>query len=847
MRLLQTEERTREKLQPCRVLSPGEAAKQKRKMAKDNKHSMAGKTTVIQYLKFPDVDEGLYKCVDDTTLIPFGYTSKDGLSTTFNDAYLQRYMQQQSKTTGSSDLEATRLFLTRLFNHARETERKSRARAKKDLEDYYEDSSSSSASDDNNGSSNKKVADSKKAKAATTTTSRTKSSTLLSKRSSDSVEIVNGNKSKITSKIRPSPSIDLSSSDGSDDETSYQLRSSKKVLDSKRVQFGQFEVVENTDDNDDDDEANDDMDELDVPYTQAITFDPDDFGPDEEQSNEPIRPGDVIEYYSPIFVAGDARGLRQATVLAVDPNDDSPLALSNGDVLPNNTKAKRIKAMCDGELLDHPGIYRPIYKFKLTKRGKASAATGIAMEAARFGRIMQKNISKMKKKAEADGFAPMDMLVNIKGVNSRADETSSEKPLSGASSRGKKRESLLSSSDDSDDEIVTNKQKRRTTMKPQSKKTSGTTNSRTTKPNNNKENNRTASAAGKGKRMSLGSLSSSASLGSSLASSDDSSIESTSANLESSRKKMAHCAKSASSKGKKPNAKTYDLSLSSDDDNADSIDVLPKKKMGKDTKRCNTPEKARSSNDSVDSARSLETPNSLGLSKKSTSNKPSSTSSFGSSKRRLKLGATGKNQSVAPSSSSSSSSSLHGNNGKSKKKGSARKATRGRSVLPASPSSPSSSSSDDSSTSSNLQSSRPYRKQAKAAATTKSRTKSSTRTLLSKRSSDAVEIVNGNKSKITSKKRPSPSIDLSSSDVSDDETSYQMRSCKTVKKQLLKQSSNASGSISSETGKKSAREEVSTGQQQQGDMMNNFGWTQGTAGWRKSAAGGTGFSFSRSK
>ena len=51
----------------------------------------------------------------------------------------------------------------------------------------------------------------------------------------------------------------------------------------------------------DDDENRD----VDIPYTQATTFDPDDFGELEGPSNEPIRPGDVIEYYCPIFVSGD--------------------------------------------------------------------------------------------------------------------------------------------------------------------------------------------------------------------------------------------------------------------------------------------------------------------------------------------------------------------------------------------------------------------------------------------------------------------------------------------------------------------------------------------------------------
>ena len=37
-------------------------------------------TAVIQYLNFPDIDRGMYECVEDSSLIPlFGHSSTDGL------------------------------------------------------------------------------------------------------------------------------------------------------------------------------------------------------------------------------------------------------------------------------------------------------------------------------------------------------------------------------------------------------------------------------------------------------------------------------------------------------------------------------------------------------------------------------------------------------------------------------------------------------------------------------------------------------------------------------------------------------------------------------------------------
>jgi hypothetical protein len=238
------------------VLSRGEAVRCRKNNIANDASKMDGKNTVIQYLKFPDVERGLYKCVDDSSLIPFGHASKDGLSATFNDNYLQRYLQQQSKKVTPRDSEAMRFFIKRAFDHAWETERTSRVQAKKDLQEYYASSSSDEA--------------------------------------------------------------DIG-------------HPSEQVLESKRVQF---EVLENDDVGSvNDGENHYEIDDLDIPYTQAITYDPDDFGTVEGQSNEPIRPGDVIEYYCPIFVTGDPRGLRQATVLAVDPNHVMPLVLSNGEGL----------------------------------------------------------------------------------------------------------------------------------------------------------------------------------------------------------------------------------------------------------------------------------------------------------------------------------------------------------------------------------------------------------------------------------------------------------------------------------------------------------------------------------
>ncbi|EJK72215.1 hypothetical protein THAOC_06270, partial [Thalassiosira oceanica] len=182
------------------------------------------------------------------------------------------------------------------------------------------------------------------------------------------------------------------------------------------------------------------------------------------ESNEPLRPGDVIQYYSGIYVAGDPRGLRQATVMAIkNPEEDFPLVLDNGECVPNTTMVKRIKEMSDGELIDHPGIYRSIKKFRMKKDGAVTAAGVVAKEAERFGRIMGRNMAKLKNKAEADGFAPMDMIVHVKETkkgantkNSRQNESSSLEQDSTSSS---------SSEDSSSDESLDAKLKARSQKK----------------------------------------------------------------------------------------------------------------------------------------------------------------------------------------------------------------------------------------------------------------------------------------------------------------------------------------------------------------------------------------------
>ncbi len=171
-----------------------------------------------------------------------------------------------------------------------------------------------------------------------------------------------------------------------------------EVASNLKCPLGTIMEVNNDVNNDinNDNKANADSSDDDSTYTNADNYDSDNFGTFEGQGKEPIRPRDVVQYYSPIFVAGDPQGLCETIVLLVDPaNKIYPLVLCNGKGLPINYKVKRIKVIrrSNNQLVDHPGIFRSIDWFKLTKRGSATTADAISMQVNCLEGIMKKHIT----------------------------------------------------------------------------------------------------------------------------------------------------------------------------------------------------------------------------------------------------------------------------------------------------------------------------------------------------------------------------------------------------------------------------------------------------------------------
>jgi hypothetical protein len=183
---------------------------------------------------------------------------------------------------------------------------------------------------------------------------------------------------------------------------------------------------------DDDGEQNElEENELEEPYTQAIHMNSDEsYNSDDDirkvldhgkkyVAKERILPGDVIEYYCPVFVYGSKQGLRHATVMSVDPKRKFILELSNGELLDRDQKVKRIKVLSkfQGEnvLLDHPGVTRAIEKFKLLKLNKPHDLH-IETESTRLKRAIKGTIDTFMDNVKDCDFAPTDMLVRFKGI-----------------------------------------------------------------------------------------------------------------------------------------------------------------------------------------------------------------------------------------------------------------------------------------------------------------------------------------------------------------------------------------------------------------------------------------------
>ena len=125
----------------------------------------------------------------------------------------------------------------------------------------------------------------------------------------------------------------------------------------------------NDNDNDNNNNNRDDDETLETPYYQSFALEgasplqrP--LGPT-KANQEPLRPGDVIQYWHPIFVAGDPQGHRVTQIMAIHPHrTDFVLDLDNGDLLPKDHRIQRVQEWVGNKLYAHDGIYRNMDDFR---------------------------------------------------------------------------------------------------------------------------------------------------------------------------------------------------------------------------------------------------------------------------------------------------------------------------------------------------------------------------------------------------------------------------------------------------------------------------------------------------
>lgn len=88
-----------------------------------------------------------------------------------------------------------------------------------------------------------------------------------------------------------------------------------------------------------------------------------------DHRKEPLRPGDLITYHHPAFVAGHPNGKRLTQVMATHDYEADPiLELENGEYLPSDTRVKRVKEYRGGKLFEHSGVWREITSFAIQER-----------------------------------------------------------------------------------------------------------------------------------------------------------------------------------------------------------------------------------------------------------------------------------------------------------------------------------------------------------------------------------------------------------------------------------------------------------------------------------------------
>lgn len=148
----------------------------------------------------------------------------------------------------------------------------------------------------------------------------------------------------------------------------------------------------------------DDESDLEVPYSQDLGDQPrrrrrpSNSDSDKEDGNtrrkakEPLRPGDVIAYFSPAFVYGDPRAYRVAQVIRTQAGArDGCLDLDNAEYLEADTWIKRVGEYDkrSGKLYKHPGVQREIRDFRIQTAKLPGVSSGLALQVQRLAHAIE--------------------------------------------------------------------------------------------------------------------------------------------------------------------------------------------------------------------------------------------------------------------------------------------------------------------------------------------------------------------------------------------------------------------------------------------------------------------------
>ena len=250
-------------------------------------------------------------------------------------------------------------------------------------------------------------------------------------------------------------------------------RNNRKVLSETDVQAGYLyldrilkaakerDIPEPAVNNDDNDDDNSDFEtpyevNLSLPTTTTITnhLPMPDFS---DKNKEPLRPGDVIQYFSPIYCAGDPRGLRTATVISTDPfSKGYMIRLDNTEMVPNEHMVKRIKVVEKGKLYEHPGFYRQINRFVIKKRELVDVDRKqlFLKQSEQVGKIVDRNIAKFRKTMKEKGL-PTDFVPDFKSRRKlKADEQLEQAMQRKKDLKTSKKSTEESSSSESSDDVL---------------------------------------------------------------------------------------------------------------------------------------------------------------------------------------------------------------------------------------------------------------------------------------------------------------------------------------------------------------------------------------------------------